>query len=196
MKVFCIGFHKTGTSSLKVALKKLGYRVTGPNGIKDPEIATNVHAMADELVKQFDAFQDNPWPFLYKEMDSKFPGSKFIMTVRDTDSWIKSSVNHFGEQETPMRKWIYGVGSPLGNEKVYTTRFDSHTVEVTDYFKDRPADFLVMDLSRGDGWRELCDFLGKDIPSDSFPHANKALKRNRCKWLSKVIRIFRSSTKV
>jgi UDP-N-acetylmuramate-alanine ligase len=38
-KVFCIGFHKTGTTSLAVALKTLGYRVTGPNGVHDPDIA-------------------------------------------------------------------------------------------------------------------------------------------------------------
>ena len=34
-KVFCIGSHKTGTTSLEVALKKLGYRVTGGFGTKD-----------------------------------------------------------------------------------------------------------------------------------------------------------------
>jgi hypothetical protein len=30
-KAFCIGFHKTGTTSLKRALEKLRYRVAGPN---------------------------------------------------------------------------------------------------------------------------------------------------------------------
>ncbi|MEL7319154.1 MAG: sulfotransferase, partial [Pseudomonadota bacterium] len=31
-KVFCIGFQKTGTSSLREALTRLGYRVTGVFG--------------------------------------------------------------------------------------------------------------------------------------------------------------------
>ena len=31
MKIFCIGFHKTGTKSLGLALGILGYKVTGPN---------------------------------------------------------------------------------------------------------------------------------------------------------------------
>ncbi len=39
-KVFCIGFHKTGTSSLAVALKTFGYRVTGPNGVNNPNTET------------------------------------------------------------------------------------------------------------------------------------------------------------
>ncbi len=50
-KVFCIGFHKTGTSSLALALKTLGYRVAGAAGRHDPDIATNVRPMAYELAK-------------------------------------------------------------------------------------------------------------------------------------------------
>lgn len=41
-KVFCIGFHKTGTTSLELALIRLGYRVTGSFGTKDPHIACEV----------------------------------------------------------------------------------------------------------------------------------------------------------
>ena len=49
-KVFCIGFHKTGTTSLELALIKLGYRVTGSFGTKDPDLAGKVHAMAYAMV--------------------------------------------------------------------------------------------------------------------------------------------------
>ena len=59
-KVFCIGFHKTGTTSLAVALRQLGYRVTGHNGVSDADIAEKVYEMAYGLVEQYDAFQDNP----------------------------------------------------------------------------------------------------------------------------------------
>ncbi len=176
-KVFCIGFHKTGTTSMAVALEQLGYRVTGPNGVNDPDIEANVLSMAYDLVQQFDAFQDNPWPILYKELDAQFPGSKFILTLRSTDSWIKSQVNHFGTKETPMRKWIYGVGCPEGNEEIYIKRFNRHYEEVREYFKERPQDLLVLDMAKGDGWEKLCPFLGVDIPANPFPHANKASSR-------------------
>src|SRR4030095_11714834 len=75
-KVFCIGFHKTGTTSLAFALQRLGYRVTGPNGVNDPDIAKNVYAMAYALVERYDAFQDNPWPIIYEDLDKRYPGSK------------------------------------------------------------------------------------------------------------------------
>ncbi|MDP5018647.1 hypothetical protein FJR11_21910 [Anabaena sp. UHCC 0187] len=183
-KIFCIGFHKTGTTSLAVALKKLGYSVTGPNGVQDLNISQNVFVMAYALVEQYDAFQDNPWPIIYKELDTKYPGSKFILTLRDSKSWIRSQVRHFGVQETPMRKWIYGVGCPKGNEEIYVNRFENHNKEVLAYFKERPSDLLILNLAKGDGWERLCPFLEKEIPNEPFPHANKAEDREKSKSTS------------
>jgi len=176
-KVFCVGFHKTGTTSLSVALKVLGYQVTGPNGVNDPNIDENVLSMAYELIEKYDAFQDNPWPILYKEIDEKYPKSKFILLLRNKDAWIKSVVNHFGQKETPMRKWVYGVGNPEGNEEIYIKRFEQHNADILDYFKNRPNDLLVLEFAKGDGWEKLCPFLGVEIPQIPFPHVNKAIER-------------------
>ncbi|MEX2624532.1 MAG: sulfotransferase family protein [Acidimicrobiia bacterium] len=178
-KVFCIGFHKTGTTSLGLGLQLLGYSVTGPNGVSDPNISQNVYDMAFALVEQYDAFQDNPWPVLYKELDVRYPGSKFILTVRPPDSWIASQVAHFGNRETPMRTWIYGKGCPKGNEMLYVERFEKHNREVLSHFNERPDDFLLMDLTVGDGWQKLCPFLGRALPNVPFPHANTSKDRYR-----------------
>jgi len=176
-KVFCIGFHKTGTKSLAAALTTLGYRVTGPNGVCDPEIARNVYAMAFDLVERFDAFQDNPWPIIYKELDRRCPGSKFVLSVRSSEAWIASQVRHFGPSETPMRRWIYGAGCPQGNEETYVRRFEAHNRDVLAYFTERPSDLLVMNLAEGDGWDKLCAFLGKEAPNLPFPHKNRGDQR-------------------
>jgi hypothetical protein len=176
-KVFCIGFHKTGTTSLAIALSTLGYRVTGPNGTRDPNIAKNVLPMAFALAERYDAFQDNPWPIIYRELDARFPGSKFILTLRRPESWIKSQLKHFGRGETPMRKWIYGAGCPEGNEDIYVKRFEDHNRDVQAYFQQRPQDLLVMDLAKGDGWEKLCPFLEADTLNTAFPHANRASDR-------------------
>jgi hypothetical protein len=174
-KVFCIGFHKTGTKSLASALTTLGYRVTGPNGVSDPDIAKNVYALAFDLIERFDAFQDNPWPILYKEVDRRCPGSRFVLTIRSSERWIRSMVSHFGSQVTPMRQWIYGPGCPAGNEAIYVRRYEAHNREVLEYFKDRPGDLTVMNLAAGDGWDKLCAFLGKPTPNVPFPHENPSL---------------------
>ena len=188
-KVFCIGFHKTGTTTLKVALKKLGYRVTGSFGTKDPDIANKVHEMAFAMIDQYDAFQDNPWPMLYKELDARFAGSRFILTRRPTEAWIRSQVKDFASTETPMRRWIYGedAGCPEGNEDTYVARYERHNREVLDYFKDRPDDLLVFDLPADASWDKLCAFLGQEIPDEPFPHANKAsLSRKLKNWFKKL----------
>lgn len=177
-KLFGIGFHKTGTSSLAAACTRLGYRVTGPNWVKRPTIAQDVHDLAFDLLEQFDAFQDNPWPLLYRELDAWCPGSRFILTVRDTDHWMRSVLRHFGETDTPMRRWIYGFGSPVGHEHVYRDRYEAHNAEVIEYFRNRPTDFLIMDITRGDAWQALCRFLGRrDVPEEPFPHVNRATRR-------------------
>ena len=171
-KVFCIGFHRTGTKSLAAALKHLGYRVTGPNGARDPAIAKHALALALGLAGEFDALNDNPTPLLYRELDAAFPGSRFILTTRSTDAWLASAVRYFGADETPMREWIYGHGSPLGFEAVYRQRYEAHNAEVVSYFQGR-SDLLMLDFERGDGWQELCAFLGEAVPGAAFPHVNR-----------------------
>ena len=178
-KVFGIGFHKTATTSLAAALKRLGYRVTGPNGVDNPNIANEVYAMAFRLADEFDGFQDNPWPMLYKELDVRYPGSKFVLTIRPPEEWIRSVVNHFSEKETPMRQWIYGVGHPRENEELYLARYNGHNSEVTEYFKDRPQDLLVLRITAGEGWEKLCPFLGEPVPATPFPCVNKAAEREK-----------------
>ena len=179
MKIFGIGFHKTGTTSLAQALKMLGFSVTGPNGINDPNIADNARALIQTLVTQYDAFQDNPWPIFYKELVQEVPDGKFILTYRDPKKWIHSQVRHFGKNETPMRRWIYGKGCPEGNESVYLKRYQQHNRDVVEHFKKLNKPLLIMNLEKGHGWGKLCSFLDFPQPDAPFPHANKAEARER-----------------
>lgn len=177
-KVFGIGFHKTGTKSLAAALKYLGYRVTGPNFSENPRIAQEALRLSLELVPHYDAFQDNPWPVLYRELHREFPQAKFILTLRPTAAWIASVVRHFGATTTPMREWIYGLGSPRGNEQLYVSRYEAHNRGVLAYFQEASARFLVFRITDGQEWRALCPFLGKEIPAIPFPHENPAEARS------------------
>lgn len=176
-KIFGIGFHKTGTTSLNTALRQLGYSITGPNGVNDPNIKDQLNQMCLDLVPQYDVFLDNPWPLLYRKLDLMYPNSKFILTLRPVDKWIESIVNHFGEETTPMREMIYGVGSPKGNEEIYMIRYKQHNKEVLKYFSNRKDDLLILEISEGDGWDKLCPFLERDIIKTPFPHKNKAQNR-------------------
>ncbi|MDJ0922062.1 MAG: sulfotransferase [Henriciella sp.] len=177
-KVFCIGFQKTGTTSLQYALSLMGYRVAGIFSLKGIETPEDMRDHALELAKKFDAFADNPWPVLFKELDAAFPGSKFILTTRDPDKWFDSAIKHFGQSVTKMRFWLYGASSPRGHEAAYKARLVDHAAEVRAYFEDRPDDFMEFDVAQGDGWEKLCAFLGKPVPKRPFPRLNTAKMRS------------------
>lgn len=168
-KVFCIGFHRTGTTSLGAALAQLGYRVCGAVGVRDSLISERAETLCESLLPRFDAFRDNPWPVLFRWLDHRCPGSRFILTDRNPDEWIASACSRFGTESTPMREWIYGVGHPIGNEETYVRRFQAHRRAVCEHFAHRSRDLLVMNVTGGDGWAELSSFLGVTAPDGPFP---------------------------
>lgn len=176
-KVFGVGFQKTGTTSLQYALSLLGYRVGGVFRIKDLGGEPGIRRKVMELSEHFDAAADHPWPIFYRELDEKFPGSKFILTTRDSEKWYKSVCGHFADTEDLMRTWIYGPGAPTQNRERYVDRLLSHENDVRAHFADRPGQLLEMDLSKGHGWPELCAFLGKPVPRRPFPRLNTAQAR-------------------
>jgi len=120
-KIFGIGFQKTGTSSLNRALALLGYNAVGgirinhPKGIAIPPPLTKEKVLPIALARadEADAFSDNPWPLLYRELDAAFASAKFILTYRDPDRWLASMVRHFGDTPSDVMQWIYGA-SPEG----------------------------------------------------------------------------------
>ncbi|WP_407496366.1 sulfotransferase family protein [Pseudooceanicola sp. MF1-13] len=176
-KVFCIGFHKTGTTSLGAALAQLGYRVTGPNWVYHGNIARSYRSRCRAVSHLFDAFQDNPWPLVYAEMEEMWPTARFILTTRDADRWLASATAHFGAEETPMRRLIYGTaqGAPLNAPDQYKARYLAHNAAVRAHFATRPGALLELDLgAERDPWRPLCTFLDQPRPDTPFPHANAA----------------------
>lgn len=174
-KIFCIGFQKTGTTSLGRALQVLGYNVCGPVGVTNPQFGKRAKEWAMARLPYYDAFQDNPWPLLYKDLDLLCPGSKFILTTRNPRSWIRSMNKYFGDYEAAAEVWLYGEGiTPRRHPRACVKRYKQHNEEVRRYFADRPDDLLEMDFGKGHGWEELCAFLGHRIPASEFPRSNKS----------------------
>lgn len=181
-KVFGIGFHKTGTTSLGAALEQCGYDVCyGARPLRAAlghrRLIAHLHdrhfdSILD-IAETFDAFVDNPWFMMYRELDERFPGSKFIQTVREESQWLASAVRYYGESHSELRQWIYGAGSPIGNEDAYLRRFRLHNDAVRAYFAARPGQLLVADWTTA-GWETLAEFLGREVPSGPFPHISPA----------------------
>lgn len=188
-KVFCVGFQKTGTTSLYFALKTLGLRVTGSVGLdlSAEELAANGAALCIETMRDFDAAEDMPWPLYFRELDKAYPGSKFILSVRDADAWHASIDRHFGDVDTPMHRFVYGAdaGRARGAKARWVERMIAHEIDVKSHFANRPDDLLVMDLEAGDDWTPLCAFLGVEIPPQPFPRKNRAADRRKLSYRMK-----------
>jgi hypothetical protein len=168
-KVFCVGLGKTGTTSLKEALRMLGYRT-----IRLP--------LEWQGITDFDAALPGVSAAMYRELDKAFPGSRFILTVRDVDGWLKSIERDMGRKQDVQRdradernrmlEMLYG--SPKFDRERFWQAFHDHQAGVRSYFEGRPDDLLVLDVTRSSGWDDLCSFLEEPVPAEPFPFVNKA----------------------
>lgn len=181
-RVFGIGMHKTGTTSLHHALNLLGFECAHwPNAHWAKAVWNEVREGGrSQAMEKYMAATDLPIPMLFKELDRAYPGSKFILTMRDEVEWLKSVQGHFTSGLNPFRgNWdsdpfTHQIHTELyGRRKfdaqVFLMRYRQHNLEVQEYFKDRPDDLLTLSAP---GWARLCSFLNVPIPSLSYPHAN------------------------
>lgn len=187
-KIFCVGFHKTGTTSFGRALRTLGFRVRkGMNFnrpgkrivIPEPVTLEKVEEVALRLVPRYAAFEDNPWPLMFRRLDEEYPGSRFILTRRESASWIRSAANYFGTKTNPMFDLIYGRRDfcIAGNEEEAVARYERHNADVLEHFRGRGEDLLIWDLASAQSWDRLCDFLECPVPRQPFPHAKNSAAR-------------------
>jgi len=181
-RIFGIGWAKTGTTTLGSCFKILGFNHQSKDWglVKDLGKGDLSRIMA--LAKEKETFEDWPWIILYKELDKAFPDSRFILTKRKTENWISSYRNMLAKRSdtseksaklNEIRRILYGLPFPEVTESQLVERYEKHNAEVARYFHDRPKDILIVDWEQGDGWAELCEFLGRDIPAEPFPHVNR-----------------------
>lgn len=177
-KVFGIGWAKTGTTTLGHCLRLLGFRHVGQRLDLVPAYASGDFRAALDIAAGADAFEDWPWILIYRELDQAFPKSKFILTTRDPQVWLRSYRNMLHNQglATEKMNWIrrtlYGLSFPEVKDAELLERFEKHNREVQDYFARRDS-LLVVDWEKGHGWTEICSFLGTRCPDQKFPHENR-----------------------
>lgn len=176
-KIFGIGLSKTGTTSLAHALEILGYRTKDYPGLSRYR-AGDLSSVDLAVVEAYDALTDTPIPSFYRELDQRYPGAKFILTVRASEGWLKSCKKQFNEKlaakqnEAHNQLFLDLYGCTAFDEQRFRDGYDRFVRGVLDYFGDRPDDLLVIDVTAGEGWEKLCPFLGRTPPDLPFPKAN------------------------
>ncbi len=194
LKVIGAGYGRTGTSSLKSSLEKLG---VGPchhmiEIITHPEQARFWEALArgesvnwDEVFEGYNSSLDWPSCKFYKELADHYPQAKVILTLRDPKAWYKS----VSETIMPSMKGpiILPNGKRVGPPGEFVERLIGEQTFGKDFSEDHmidvylrhneevkrtiPKDRLLV-FQATDGWEPLCKFLGVPVPAEPYPKLN------------------------
>ncbi len=184
MKIFGIGLSKTGTTSLAQALTILGYKTKDYPGLSTYERG-NLSSIEARLLDEYDALTDTPIPIFFRELDEKYADAKFILTVRDREGWLASCKKQFTQKSADKQNEAHNAvflelyNSAVFDEAKFATGYDRFVGAVLEHFRKRPGKLLVMNVVGGEGWEQLCPFLGKPIPDVPFPKANVT----RIQWI-------------
>jgi hypothetical protein len=186
-RIFGIGMQKTATTSLDAALKLLGFdSAHWLDGRWAVAILREMRAKGrSETLEKHYALCDLPIAILFRELDRAYPGSRFILTVRDEVDWLVSARDHWSYEKNKFRSdWdIFPAANFIHKATYGRTSFDAeamlsryrrHNDEVCEYFRNRPNDLLIMDMTRGAGWKHLCPFVERAIPDVPYPRAYAA----------------------
>lgn len=146
-------------------------------------------AQLDKLLGKYSATTDAPCVNFTDELLKLYPNAKVILTNRDLDSWIKSVENSFFKVlEWPAWRWL---SSTHPRFLIYTNTLILVLRDYsTGHWQDRAAlrqGFInhyahvrevvpkerLLEHHFGDGWEPLCEFLGKPVPDEPYPHINE-----------------------
>lgn len=192
LRVISVGVGRTGTFTMKTALEQLGLGrchhmeevdATSPRDVGLWMAAAQGKADWSVNYSGFSAAADWPTAAFSRELFAAFPNAKFILTVRETESWYKSFSETIyplieAEPKTPeeMRPFLRMVSAvvhktgfriPSSKEEIIAA-YERHNRSVQELI---PASSLLVFNVR-QGWEPLCRYLGVNVPDTEFPKTN------------------------
>jgi hypothetical protein len=196
LRVVGAGFGRTGTTSLKAALEKLGFQKchhmqeVGPQIGAWQDLADGKSVDWDEVFEGFQASCDWPSCTYWEELSHHYPEAKVLLTVRDEGRWYDSVaetiypasffVPEWLARRIPVYKRYHKMVIDQVWDGVFEGRFEDRDHALSVYrahnarVKERcdPSRLLVFEVK--DGWAPLCKFLEVPVPDEPFPHLNDA----------------------
>jgi hypothetical protein len=200
MKILGVGLSKTGTMSLTVALRRVGFKTMHYDRARLNDVLDGSNPRPNfRRYDDVDAVTDIPSAYFYRELLEAYPEAKAILTIRDVESWWRS-VSHHVNVQFPLPQHLgcapwtqplgsapctdsdaharfmlllhnYVYGSPTALEFLWKKKYLDHNECVV---QQVPSErLLVMNITAGDGWEKLCGFLGVPVPDAPFPHLHR-----------------------
>lgn len=109
--------------------------------------------------------------------DNQYPGSKFILTWRDLDSWLGSRTRHVERNIQKKQMGKYRGNWLTIDLPAWKQLWHTHYLRVEEYFRGRANHLLKINICAGDGYDALCPFLNRAHPGEPFPWRHRTMER-------------------
>lgn len=193
-KVFCIGLQKTGTTTFQQCMETLGYDHKGNSPEVFHDWRRGNKASLRNVIEKYDSFDDVPYFVLYREIfDLCGKDALYVLTLRSSaQTWVDSMKSHAMQSRpwTSNFENIYGHAYPHGYEEEFADYYEAHRNGVLAFFREQGALENLCELcwETGDGWQQLCGFLGHPVPDVPFPHARRRRRADPQREIDNMVR--------
>ncbi|WP_335979352.1 sulfotransferase family protein [Streptomyces sp. CA2R106] len=198
LKLINAGLGRTGTTSLQVALERLGlgpcyhmFDIVGDEKRLRQWEGIVCDGEEPDWAAVFDGYTsavDGPPSFYYRPIAEAFPAAKVVLTVRDAEGWYDSTYRTLfqfvlkGREDPPQegsrQARVLRMTTAMTWDGLFDGRFEDRAQAIEVYHRRNqqiidsvPRErLLVLDVQQG--WEPLCDFLGVEVPAEEFPHVN------------------------
>jgi len=200
-KVFCIGFNKTGTTSLEAFMRENGFKCGNQ---QEGELLINSYLKGDwekliAFCQSADFFQDLPFsaPKTAAILAEAYPNAQYILTVRENaEIWYNSitefhkikfgkngklpSKHDLQEAEYRYKGFAWDANRALYdspenepyNKESLIKAYETHIENVKRIFSGK-QNLIIIDLSKPNTVAELNTFLGIESTLETMPWLNK-----------------------
>lgn len=149
----------------------------------------------DELLGDVGAITDYPAVVFAPELVETYPDAKVILVERDMNGWYESYndsvikgaehplvpvlrrvdpafIGMLGKLLDLVTKHYFGVSNPQDID-AWRSRAKETYLRHNQIVKSVTPENRLLLFQFGQGWKPLCDFLGKEVPPVPFPRANE-----------------------
>ncbi|MGW1062080.1 sulfotransferase family protein [Micromonospora rubida] len=217
LDVIGAGFLRTGTTSLKLALERLGYEPSYHMRVLNAEPARAADWLAaardpgatdwDQIFDGFRSSVGSPGTAFWRQIVDANPEAKVVLTVRDPQSWYDSTastIKHTPASPALVRLLTWGRAKSGDSllEEAQQMLSEREGSQFTDREEALAAFQRHVDAVRAyvpperllifnvrEGWGPLCAFLGRPEPTEPFPVENDraSFRRRQRKAMNRVI---------